>query len=361
MTLAKMDELTTSARNNFATCVALMVLTAIAVVSRIATRISLRQGIAAHDWFCFVSLVFFYAYCIVIINYIYNVSGYHAFDSDPLLGLSEVRNLLLTSFILEILLSLVITAVKISILWFYHSLFGRDVVAKRWIYGTGVACILWFLVAIFALIIFQCNPVDAYWNMFMSPLLCMDAKKLLLGYEITNLFIDVVILCIPVIVIGKLQLSKSKKIGASFVFLLGAFVCVSSIVRLTTIYDATNPDRPVLFSESIIWSTIQAGFAIICSCLPILGPLIGKATKNTLSSSKRYAYGSRNNRSGMGNVTGNSRRQFQGLNETDDNDPSWKVGTGNDTWNSTFNQSTDHVLQPLPAKGIVVDRRIDVV
>ena len=55
----------------------------------------------------------------------------------------------------------------------------------------------------------------------MSPALCLDAKRLLLGYELTNLFIDVVILCIPVMVIGRLQLSSAKKIGSLVAFLLG--------------------------------------------------------------------------------------------------------------------------------------------
>jgi len=281
-----------------------------------------------------------------------------------------------------------------------------DIVAKRWIYGTGVTCILWFLVAIFALIIFQCSPVDAYWNQFMSPAVCLDAQKLLLGYEITNLLIDVVILCIPAMVIGKLQLNQSKKIGAVLVFLLGAlsvvllrrrFIIISNVRLIpaaASVFQASSDlplftthqiprdpvsalpplyaaptkilsvfltTRKVLFSQSIIWSTIQAGFAIICSCLPILGPLIGRATKNTLSTTKRYGYPTPRSRSATGNVASASRGKFQGL-DAEDQDNSWsKVGAATHTWNSTFNRSNDHILQPLPANGILVNRQIDVV
>ncbi|KAI0199867.1 hypothetical protein F4808DRAFT_431530 [Astrocystis sublimbata] len=305
-----MSELTTSARDNFATCIALLVLTTITVIARFSTRVSLRQRPSAPDWLCLLALVCFYGYCITIINFIFNVSHAHAFDANPNLGLAELRNLLLTSFILEIFLSLVITSVKFSILWLYHTLFGISTLAKRLIYGTGIACALWFVIAIFVLIIFQCHPVDAYWNEFMSPAACLDARRLLLGYELTNLFIDVVILCIPIVVIGKLQLSQPKKIGASVVFLLGIFVCISSVVRLTTIYDAQNPSRPVLFSPSIIWSTLQVGFAIICSCLPVLGPLFGRIIGNSPTMSKRQSYP--HSRSAIGNPGSSSRPKLKG-------------------------------------------------
>jgi len=71
-------DLTVSARDNFATCVALMVLTAIAVAARFGTRISLKLGISAHDWLCLLSLIFFYGYCIVIINRMSALACYRA-------------------------------------------------------------------------------------------------------------------------------------------------------------------------------------------------------------------------------------------------------------------------------------------
>lgn len=63
-----MSALTVSARENFAACVATMVLTAIAVFTRFGMRFSLGQRLLGSDWLCLLSLVFFYAYCIVIIN-----------------------------------------------------------------------------------------------------------------------------------------------------------------------------------------------------------------------------------------------------------------------------------------------------
>lgn len=359
--------LTPSASQNFATCVAFIILTAMAVIARFVTRVTLGQRPTIPDWLSLLSLAFFYAYCIVIINYIFNVSLFLAFDANPLLGLSELKNLLLTSFILEILFSLVITSVKISILWLYHTLFGISNLAKKLIYGTGVLCIIWFIIAILVLIVFQCRPVDAYWNEFMSPAKCWDAKRLLLGYELTNFFIDIIILCIPVVVIGKLQLSREKKVGASITFLLGIFVCISSIVRITTIFDASNPDRPVQFSASIVWSTIQGGLAIVCSCLPTFGPLFGNIAKPFIQLTSRFTYASRGSKAtASAGATGDShRRGFRGLNTPEADDTWAKIGSPDGrpshTWNSGFRDSDEHSLQPLPPRAIMVNKQVDVV
>lgn len=60
--------LTPSASQNFATCVAFIILTAMAVIARFVTRVTLGQRPTIPDWLSLLSLAFFYAYCIVIIN-----------------------------------------------------------------------------------------------------------------------------------------------------------------------------------------------------------------------------------------------------------------------------------------------------
>lgn len=85
---------------------------------------------------------------------------------------------------------------------------------------TASICILWFVVSVFV-ITFQCNPLDAFWTKQLFSQYCMDIAKLLLGYELTNLFIDVLILCIPIGAVRRLNLPLSKKIAVTSIFLLG--------------------------------------------------------------------------------------------------------------------------------------------
>ncbi|KAI0107022.1 hypothetical protein GGR51DRAFT_517121 [Nemania sp. FL0031] len=359
-----MSDLTLSARRNFDTSVAFLVITTLAVIARFGSRLSIRQRPSGPDWLCLLTLVFFYGYCIVIINFIYNVSQFHAFDLDPVaFPLSETKNFLIAVFLIEILFTLVLTSVKLSILWFYRNIFQVNRTTNRVIIAVMIVCIVWFIIALFPLIIFQCNPVDALWNKFDAPPYCLESQKILLGYELSNFFIDIAILSIPVATVGKLQLSRTKKIGTSATFLLGGFVCIASIVRLTTIYDVSDPSKPVQSSPSVIWSTIQAGVAIICSCIPTYGPLFAVTTKSFRSWTSQYnSYGSQANR--HGDTVGSSRGRFQDLG--DGRSDNWTKAASSDdhglpTWNSEAGQSNEHILQPLPPRGIVVSRQVDVV
>ena len=49
----------------------------------------------------------------------------------------------------------------------------------------------------------------------------MNISKILLGYEMTNLFLDIVILCIPMPIVWNLNLQMSKKLGLTGIFFLG--------------------------------------------------------------------------------------------------------------------------------------------
>ncbi|KAI0433000.1 hypothetical protein F5Y09DRAFT_300500 [Xylaria sp. FL1042] len=358
-----MSELTPSARVNFDTGVAFLVLATVAVIARFGSRLSIGKRPLGPDWLCLLSLLFFYGYIIVIINFIFNVSQFHAFDFNPLFPLSETKNFLIAVFLIEIFFTLIVTSVKLNILWFYHSIFHINRTTNRVIFGLIALCVVWFLIAIFPLIIFQCHPVDALWNQFDAPPACLESQKILLGYELSNFFIDIAILSVPVATVGKLQLSRTKKVGASVTFLLGGFVCIASIVRLTTIYDVRDPSRPVQSSPSIVWSTIQAGIAIVCSCIPTYGPLLASTTKGFRHLASQY--GTRGSQIDKpGDTTGSSRGRFQDLD--DSRGDSWTRIVSPDnhslrTWNPELNKSNEHILQPLPPRGIVVSHQVDVV
>lgn len=114
--------------------------------------------------------------------------------------------------------------VKLSILSFYWKVFASNTGHKRnrlLIQAVAVACVVWFLIVTF-LIIFQCDPIHAYWDELAAASYCLDTSKLLLGYEITNLALDVLILCIPIPIVLRLKLPSSKKAGLVGVFSLGA-------------------------------------------------------------------------------------------------------------------------------------------
>lgn len=125
---------------------------------------------------------------------------------------------------MEILFGVVLTIVKLSILWFYWKVFATNSghnINKRIIQAAAILCVIWFIIVTF-IVVFQCHPIDAYWNQLAQPPNCMNTPRLLLGYEISNLFLDVFILCIPLPIVWKLNLQTSKRTGLVGIFLLGA-------------------------------------------------------------------------------------------------------------------------------------------
>jgi hypothetical protein len=115
----------------------------------------------------------------------------------------------------------VITSAKLSILWFYQPIFAVYSRISKAIYATIMACIVWFMIVTF-IFIFQCgSSPDTYWKMLGQPPMCFESQKLVLGYELTNFFLDVIILCIPIKPIIDLQLSPVKKASTIGIFMLG--------------------------------------------------------------------------------------------------------------------------------------------
>ncbi|KAI1823453.1 hypothetical protein F4861DRAFT_321535 [Xylaria intraflava] len=268
-----MPTLTKNASSNFVTAVVLIVLTSIAVIIRFLVNVYRRKLPDGPDWLCLFGTAVFNAYCGIIINFIFNVSQHHAFDLDLSYGMTEAVNLVKRTYFTELLFGLGITSIKLSILWFYFQLFSVNRILNPVIKATAAVCVLWFIVATLV-IIFQCKPVQAYWEHLGQPPYCLEYPRVLLGYEITNLFIDVAILCIPTTTLWTLKLPFEKKLPVMGIFLIGAVVCIFSILRLAAIWHPPDIIVNFDFNKTSLYSTLQLGLAIITSCLPTYSPLL---------------------------------------------------------------------------------------
>jgi hypothetical protein len=125
------------------------------------------------------------------------------------------------AFAAEIVFGCGITSIKLSILGLYNHLFSINKKTQRVIHVVGAVAIAWFIAATLV-IIFQCKPISAYWETVASSEYCLQNPHVLLGYEVTNLFVDVSILCIPMAILPRLHIATTKKVSITLVFLLGA-------------------------------------------------------------------------------------------------------------------------------------------
>ncbi|RFU32958.1 hypothetical protein B7463_g3387, partial [Scytalidium lignicola] len=139
-------------------------------------------------------------------------------------------------------------------------------------------------------IIFQCHPIDSIWDRSIKGK-CINLEVVGFAGAAASIFEDVVILILPVSELNSINLGAKKKLSLVFMFSIGSFACVTSMVRLKYLtqfgrsYDLTWDNVDVL-----IWSSIELHTALICACLPSLRSLLVKVFpvvfKTTLSTSR---------------------------------------------------------------------------
>ncbi|MCJ1467562.1 hypothetical protein MMC07_006187 [Pseudocyphellaria aurata] len=245
------------------------VIDTIAVMLRFYVRKYSGTKIAADDWMIMASLV--PAYCMIVSASLWVSKGGAGKHMEELTA-SELTLLLKYIMPAMITYGLTITAVKISILLLYRRVFHTPIF-KRATLVVGFLCIAWLCGNVFSEL-FLCSPISAAWDprlIFSDH--CRDFQAFLIGITVSNLLLDVIILCTPLPMIWDLNLTTRKKLEVTGVFLLGSFTCVSSLIRILSIGNIKDEDFPYTFLSTYLWSHIEPATAIWCACLMTYRPL----------------------------------------------------------------------------------------
>lgn len=109
-------------------------------------------------------------------------------------------------------------AVKLSIVLFYRKIFAvrKFRIAANYLIGT---CVAWGT-ATFLSAALQCMPLAKFWDPSVNGY-CFNRAKFVLGIQGVNIFLDIVILCMPMPMVWRLQRPWQDKLALSGVFLLG--------------------------------------------------------------------------------------------------------------------------------------------
>ncbi|KAJ5305978.1 hypothetical protein N7508_004993 [Penicillium antarcticum] len=234
-------------------CSVVMVITAgLFVLSRLAIRYH-HNRLGSDDWMILTSL-----------PAVHHGYGKHAKDL-PHYNRVTARKWF---FGAQIMYKIVIAVNKLSFLCLYLRIFPQRIF--RWSCYIGFGLITgWGLAYLFATI-FQCKPIASFWDVTIKNPQCLDKKGLWMSYSLINIGFDLAIIALPIYPLSRLRLQRLKKIGLLVVFGMGAFVCVTTIVRTTTlVQSAENSDSTSGPLPATIWSVIEANTGIICTCLPV--------------------------------------------------------------------------------------------
>ncbi|CAA9965856.1 hypothetical protein PTMSG1_09215 [Pyrenophora teres f. maculata] len=171
-------------------------------------------------------------------------------------------------------------AIKVALVVFYKSLAapGSRLVV---VYNVALAGLAVTYLVIFFDIMFQCFPHNKRWS--HDPHYQCSQKASDINYWITiffNIFTDVIIICLPITMVSRLQMKLKQKIGVGAIFALGFFVVIASIVRA---YYSKRNETMLTCTVSMI----ETAIAIIATCLPALRSML-LGTNSTKASSNSY-------------------------------------------------------------------------
>ncbi|KAI1371050.1 hypothetical protein F4677DRAFT_321439 [Hypoxylon crocopeplum] len=363
-----MDGLSISGSMNFDSAVSMVALAVVSVALRFVIRLSARLPITRSDWLILVALAMDAVYSAIMIDYVVNGPGPRTLDMNEVVanltdgGEAWGKALLKMLYISDIFFGLTITFVKLSILAFYYTIFSISRKFQLWTYVVGGLCTAWLIVYMF-INIFQCKPIEALWEQLGSTEYCIQSGPLWLGYELTNFFLDVLVLVLPVAMVRRLQLPSGQKWSVAGIFLLGGLVCVTSIIRLTFIWHPDNPDFTNIAGTEVM-SSIQLGTAILCACLPTYGPMLNVFRKGINKIKRKMGMST----SGTYDFSRNSRARGLVSKDSANRDleasPYYLVERHGSTRRKTEISNGDGDSLPLadfPSNSIMVQKSVDVV
>ncbi|KAL2076005.1 hypothetical protein VTL71DRAFT_948 [Oculimacula yallundae] len=163
-----------------------------------------------------------------------------------------------------------ITLTKFSIMATYIRIFPQGRL-RYTVYAAGVVVASFWICSIFC-IIFTCTPIQGAWDYTLKAQ-CIDIVLYFYIAAGFNIATDLLLCLLPVPTVWALQMAKAQRIIVCLLFCLGLFACVASMFRLTQLHSLDGYDISYQAVDSLNWSVIEVGTAIICASLSSLRPL----------------------------------------------------------------------------------------
>ncbi|KAK7420458.1 hypothetical protein QQZ08_010372 [Neonectria magnoliae] len=243
-------------------CTVFFVLTPIFLGLRIWSRIARRTGMGWDDWTIVMSFI-----CTLVVQILMMISCNYGFGQHVKNLTTENKLMALKLFyVAQIFYKFTINLTKLSILLLYLRIF-----LQRWFRICNyilMGIIASYTIATVCSSIWQCSPIEGAWNKSIDPK-CISLTKNWYANAGFSIATDVLILLLPMQPLWTSNLPVAQKRALMFVFALGGFVTVTSIMRSTTLnFSTTSPDTTYDIT-STLWTMIEENVAIICACLPM--------------------------------------------------------------------------------------------
>ncbi|KAL7945359.1 putative PTH11-type G-protein coupled receptor protein [Trichoderma barbatum] len=194
-------------------------------------------------------------------------------------------------FIMEIFYLVQMSLVKLSLSLFYlHVFTGPNI--RRLLIGTAIFNAVFGVVFIITAMA-QCAPLHYYWSQYYDyppEGSCFDLNRFAWANAALGLVVDVWMIILPMVQIRRLNLHWKRKIGVVFMFILGTFVSIISILRLKSVVFFAKLINPTWDQWNLAWwSTMEVNIGIICTCLPTLRLILKRMFPQLLSTGDEHS------------------------------------------------------------------------
>ncbi|KAH9205839.1 hypothetical protein DL95DRAFT_235651, partial [Leptodontidium sp. 2 PMI_412] len=253
------------------TVATLFAMTFLAIALRLISRTWVSGTIGIDDWIVSLALV---PFRLVVRNWLIVLVanegfGKHIWD----LADGSLLHILRSLYIAESFYVITLAATKISVLLLYLRIFP-DKSFRTAIFAT-IGMIALSTAIIFFMTVFSCHPVAFFWNREIRGGTCMDVNKLAYANSAMSIIQDLLIVILPLPVLAGLNMGRKKKIGIGFMFAVGSFGCVVSMIRLKSLLSFGNSLDPSWdYVNVVIWTIVELAVAMVCSCFPALRSLL---------------------------------------------------------------------------------------
>lgn len=242
------------------------ILSTLSVVARLYSRKLKKLQLAAHDYLIIGGLVLAWGCAGTAIRMERYGMGRHI----EVVPMATISKLFKTVFSFAPIFGTTILVIKASIILFLRQVFPlRRVVVPLYIISAIV--FVWWATAVF-MGIFLCDPIRGQWEKDV-PSKCLNTKQYYIATGIPNTITDLALLAIPIVEVWKLQMARTHKISISGIFVLGAFVCAASTVRVVYLFQEAEDITWELYDEAV-WGSIEPSTGVICACIPTILPAI---------------------------------------------------------------------------------------
>lgn len=135
----------------------------------------------------------------------------------------------------------------------------------------------------------MCTPVSYFWDQKEKGT-CMDRYAVWFANASINIVTDVIIFIMPMPVLRHLHLPQRQRLALMGIFGLGAFVCLTSVLRLKSLYSISwSTDITWDNGGAAMWSSLEVNVGIICASLPTLRTTISRFFPKLFSTSAAHS------------------------------------------------------------------------